>query len=263
MADDVENVIIIGSGPAGYTAALYTARADLRPLVIEGFAWGGLLQQTTDVENYPGYPKGIMGPEMMQELRDQAERFGTRFITDDATRVELSDGGDPDRLDRRRGAPREGRRARDGRPAQEARHRGRGVALRSWRVVLRDVRRRLLQGARHGHRRRRRLGDGGGDLPREVRRESPRHPPPRRVPRLGDHARPRESGRQHRVRHAVRRRRSSSPARTARSRPCAAAAHRDGRAARRAGDRRVHRDRARAAVRAGRRPGASSTTTAT
>ncbi len=90
---DVEDVIIIGSGPAGYTAALYTARANLRPLVIEGFAWGGLLQQTTDVENFPGYPNGIMGPEMMQELRDQAERFGTRFITDDATRVELTDGG--------------------------------------------------------------------------------------------------------------------------------------------------------------------------
>jgi thioredoxin reductase (NADPH) len=90
----VENVVIIGSGPAGYTAALYTSRADLNPLVIEGFAWGGLLQQTTDVENYPGYPKGVMGPEMMQEFRDQAERFGTRFITDDATRVELSrDGG--------------------------------------------------------------------------------------------------------------------------------------------------------------------------
>ncbi len=90
---DLEDVIIIGSGPAGYTAALYTARANLRPLVIEGFAWGGLLQQTTDVENYPGYPNGIMGPEMMQELRDQAERFGTRFITDDATKVELTDGG--------------------------------------------------------------------------------------------------------------------------------------------------------------------------
>jgi thioredoxin reductase (NADPH) len=88
----VENVIIVGSGPAGYTAALYTARADLEPLVIEGFQWGGLLQQTTDVENYPGYPEGVMGPEMMQDFRAQAERFGTRFVTDDATRIELSDG---------------------------------------------------------------------------------------------------------------------------------------------------------------------------
>jgi thioredoxin reductase (NADPH) len=93
MADNVEDVIIIGSGPAGYAAALYTSRASLRPLVIEGFAWGGLLQQTTEVENYPGYRDGVMGPEMMQQLRDQAERFDTRFVTDDATRVELSDGG--------------------------------------------------------------------------------------------------------------------------------------------------------------------------
>jgi thioredoxin reductase (NADPH) len=90
VAQDVENVIIVGSGPAGYTAALYTSRANLRPLVIEGFFWGGLLQQTTDVENYPGFPEGIMGPEMMQRFRDQAERFGTRFITDQATRVELA-----------------------------------------------------------------------------------------------------------------------------------------------------------------------------
>jgi thioredoxin reductase (NADPH) len=88
-----ENVIIIGSGPAGYTAALYTSRADLNPLVIEGFIWGGLLQQTTDVENYPGFPEGILGPEMMQKFRDQAERFGTRFITEDVSRVELSRNG--------------------------------------------------------------------------------------------------------------------------------------------------------------------------
>jgi thioredoxin reductase (NADPH) len=87
---EIENVVIVGSGPAGYTAALYTSRADLEPLVIEGFAWGGLLQQTTDVENYPGYPEGVLGPEMMQQFRDQAERFGTRFLTDDATRLELA-----------------------------------------------------------------------------------------------------------------------------------------------------------------------------
>jgi thioredoxin reductase (NADPH) len=88
----VENVIIIGGGPAGYTAALYTARANLEPLAFEGFQWGGQLQNTTDVENYPGYPEGIMGPEMMNQFRAQAERFGTRFVTDDVDRVELSDG---------------------------------------------------------------------------------------------------------------------------------------------------------------------------
>jgi thioredoxin reductase (NADPH) len=92
---NVEQVIIVGSGPAGYTAALYTARANLNPLVIEGFMWGGLLQQTTDVENYPGYPEGIMGPEMMQQFRDQAERFGTRFITDNATKIEPGADGEP------------------------------------------------------------------------------------------------------------------------------------------------------------------------
>jgi thioredoxin reductase (NADPH) len=87
---DVENVVIVGSGPAGYTAALYTSRADLEPLVVEGFAWGGLLQQTTDVENYPGYPDGVLGPQMMQDFRDQAERFGARFVTDDATKIDLA-----------------------------------------------------------------------------------------------------------------------------------------------------------------------------
>ena len=89
--NEVRDVIIIGGGPAGYTAALYAARANLNPLLIEGFNWGGQLMITSEVENYPGYEDGIMGPEMMAEFRAQAARFGTTFATDDVTRVDFSE----------------------------------------------------------------------------------------------------------------------------------------------------------------------------
>jgi thioredoxin reductase (NADPH) len=89
--NDVRRLIIIGGGPAGYTAALYAARGDLHPLVIEGFQWGGQLMITSDVENYPGYAEGVFGPQMMQDFRRQAERFDTEFLTDDVTRVDFSE----------------------------------------------------------------------------------------------------------------------------------------------------------------------------
>jgi thioredoxin reductase (NADPH) len=89
--NDTRDVIVIGGGPAGYTAALYTARANLNPLVIEGFNWGGQLMITSDVENYPGYADGVLGPAMMADFRRQAERFGAEFVTDDVTRVDFSE----------------------------------------------------------------------------------------------------------------------------------------------------------------------------
>src|SRR5689334_24672135 len=90
MADEIRNVVILGSGPAGLTAAIYAARASLSPLVIAGAESGGQLMITSDVENYPGFPEGILGPELMAKFREQAERFGSRIMDVDVERVDFS-----------------------------------------------------------------------------------------------------------------------------------------------------------------------------
>ncbi len=217
---DVRDVIIIGGGPAGYTAALYTARANLRPLVIEGFNWGGQLMITSDVENYPGYADGVMGPTMMADFRRQAERFGAEFVTDDVTRVDFSER--PFRVLRRERAASCGLgHRRDRRKRTTARPPLGADAPGPRRLLLRDVRRRVLSRQDRRGRGRRRLGDGGGNIPHALREQGRDHPPSRRVPRVADHGRSCAREREDRARAERSRRRGARRRERARHGVCA------------------------------------------
>jgi glycine/D-amino acid oxidase-like deaminating enzyme len=201
--DTTHQVVIIGSGPAGLTAAVYAARANLEPLLIEGLIeggpTGGQLTLTTDVENYPGFPDGIMGPQLISDMRAQAGRFGTTFITEDVIEVDASSrpfqlktatrttistqalivatGAKPRRLEV---------------PGEDELW-GAGVSACHVRRVL------LPRPARRGGRRRR-LRDGGSDLPDQVRLQGDGGPPAPAAACLGDHAGAGVQERQDRVR---------------------------------------------------------------
>ena len=187
---DVRNVIIVGSGPAGLTAAIYAGRANLSPLIVAGSQPGGQLTLTSEVENYPGFVEAILGPELMDVMRKQAERFGTEFIDDDVVGVDLSTRPFTVKTaERTWRCARARRRHRRLRPAPRPRVRAAPPGARL--VDLRDVRRLLLQGPGAGRRRAAatpRMEEA--TLPDEVRQQGDDRPPAGHAPGVQDHAGP-------------------------------------------------------------------------
>ena len=183
-------LVIVGSGPAGYTAAIYAARAMLEPILIQGIQPGGQLTITTDVENYPGFADVIQGPWLMEQMQKQAEHVGTKIVTDHVNNLDLSQRPFRLTLRFRRRLPGRDRGAGDRRAGALARSARRAEVQGLRRLRLRDLRRLLLQeqgGA--GDRRRQHRGRGGA-VPDQLRRQGHRGAPPRCVPRREDPAGP-------------------------------------------------------------------------